>query len=158
MARETIVQLIDDTDGSKADRTVRFSWGGTSYQIDLSAKNARAFEAAIQPYIKAGTRAPAGRSAGRRSSRAKLDIAGIREWAAKNGHNVSSRGRIPSIVLEAYHAAQHAVSEITEPATRSAAVARKAPAKKAVARKAPAKKAAARKAPAKKAVARKRPA
>ena len=29
----------------------------------------------------------------------------IREWANKNGHTVSERGRIPSSVVEAYHAA-----------------------------------------------------
>ena len=30
--------------------------------------------------------------------------AAIREWARKNGHNVSSRGRISAEIVEAYHA------------------------------------------------------
>ncbi|MGH8918096.1 MAG: histone-like nucleoid-structuring protein Lsr2, partial [Actinomycetes bacterium] len=29
--------------------------------------------------------------------------AAIREWARKNGYNVSDRGRIPAEVLDAYH-------------------------------------------------------
>jgi hypothetical protein len=27
----------------------------------------------------------------------------IREWASKNGYEVSERGRIPSSIVEAYH-------------------------------------------------------
>ena len=32
-------RLIDDLDGSKAERTVEFSWDGKSYAIDLSKRN-----------------------------------------------------------------------------------------------------------------------
>ncbi|HZE17056.1 MAG TPA: histone-like nucleoid-structuring protein Lsr2, partial [Mycobacterium sp.] len=31
--------------------------------------------------------------------------AAIREWARRNGHNVSTRGRIPADVIDAFHAA-----------------------------------------------------
>ena len=31
--------------------------------------------------------------------------AAIREWARRNGHNVSSRGRIPAEIIDAFHAA-----------------------------------------------------
>ena len=34
----------------------------------------------------------------------RLDFA-IREWARRNGHNVSTRGRIPADVIDAFHAA-----------------------------------------------------
>ena len=29
----------------------------------------------------------------------------LREWARRNGHNVSTRGRIPADVIDAFHAA-----------------------------------------------------
>jgi hypothetical protein len=146
MAKKTLVQLIDDIDGSKADTTVRFAWGGTQYEIDLSNKNARAFDAAIDPYVKVATRAPAsGRVAGRRSSTSRADLSDIRAWAAKNGHSVASRGRIPSSVIDAYRSSTGA-SNGTAPA--------KAPATRVVARKAPARKAAARKVSARKSTGR----
>ena len=31
--------------------------------------------------------------------------AAIREWARRNGHNVSTRGRIPADVIDPFHAA-----------------------------------------------------
>ena len=43
MAREVIEKLIDDLDGSTAVETVAFALDGTSYEIDLSKRNAAAF-------------------------------------------------------------------------------------------------------------------
>jgi Lsr2 len=167
MAKQTVVQLIDDLDGSPARSTVRFGWSGSDYQIDLSSENARAFEAAIAPYLSAAKRVTAARRGGRRQAAAKVvDLAAVRAWALSNGHKVSRRGRIPAVVLDAYHATQRAVAELgaspvpppDAPATK-AAPARKAPAKKAApARKAPARKAPATKAAVKKAAAKKAPA
>jgi hypothetical protein len=147
MAKETVVRLIDDIDGSPATTTVRFGWAGSDYQIDLSSKNARALETAMAPYVKAATRVTGARRGPSRRSAAgsRLDLSAVREWAVANGHNVSTRGRIPGIVLDAYHAAQHAVSG-SPAAEAQQSTARKAPAKKAAPRKRPAKKAAPRKA------------
>jgi hypothetical protein len=156
MAKQTVVQLVDDLDGSPATSTVRFGWSGSDYQIDLSSENARAFEAAIAPYLSAAKRVTAARRGGRRQAAAAkiVDLAAVRAWALSNGQKVSSRGRIPAIVLDAYHATQHAVAELAAspvpppgPPAKKAAPAAKAAAKKATpAAKAPAKKAAATKA------------
>jgi hypothetical protein len=113
MARkvETIVTLTDDIDGGKADRTISFAFDGASYEIDLSKKNATAFEKALAPYLKAARKAPrvAGRSraAGSGSTRARgrNDLAEIRAWAKANGHEVSDRGRIAQSIQDAYDAA-----------------------------------------------------
>lgn len=111
MAKQTVVTeiLVDDLDGSAGDRTVNFMWDGTSYEIELSRRNAAAFEKAIRPYVDAARRVRSSR--GRRpagSARShKRDLGAIREWAAKNGYEVSSRGRIAFSVIEAYDAAQH---------------------------------------------------
>lgn len=167
MAKHTVVQLVDDLDGSPATSTLRFGWSGSEYEIDLSSENARAFEAAMAPYLGAAKRVSAARRGRRRPGGAKIvDLAAVRAWAISNGHKVSSRGRVPGIVLDAYHAAQHAVAELAAspvppPGTpaATAATARRAAATKApvkdLAAKAPVKRVAAKQAPAKKASAEK---
>jgi hypothetical protein len=110
MAKQTVVTelLVDDLDGSPADRTVTFSWDGTAYEIELSKKNAVAFERAVRPYVDAARRLRGGRGRRAGSGRgSKRDLTAIREWAASNGFDVSSRGRIASSVIEAYESANH---------------------------------------------------
>jgi hypothetical protein len=61
MARkvQAIVTLTDDLDGTKAERTVSFSYDGAAYEIDLSKKNAAALDKLLAPYWER----PAGRLA-----------------------------------------------------------------------------------------------
>jgi hypothetical protein len=161
MARETVVRLLDDLDGSAAETSIRFAWSGVEYEIDLSQANAHAFETAVAPYLAAAQRVrrrPAGVRGGvRRVSGGKPDQSVVRAWAAENGYAVSTRGRLSSTLIEAYEAAQSG-SAAPEAAVAAPRAARKAPARKAAATKAPARKAAARKAPATKAARRGRPA
>jgi hypothetical protein len=108
MAKQTVVTeiLVDDIDGSPGDRTINFTWEGTAYEIELSKKNAAAFERAMKPYLDSARRIRGSR--GRRSGLArsgKRDLTAIREWAAQNGFEVSSRGRIAGTVIDAYEAA-----------------------------------------------------
>src|SRR5689334_11802186 len=110
MARKTItlVEMTDDLDGSKADRTVSFSWAGKAYEIDLSKRNASAFEKAIAPYVQsarlASSKARSSRGRSRPAS-SKNDLQAVREWARANGFEVSERGRISTAIQEAYRAA-----------------------------------------------------
>ncbi|MCB1289376.1 MAG: Lsr2 family protein [Mycobacterium sp.] len=113
MAKKVTVTLVDDFDGSgPADETVEFSIDGVSYEIDLSAKNAQKLRDDFKHWIDAGRRV-GGRRRGRngnpsRGGRAAIDreqSAAIREWARRNGHKVSTRGRIPAEIIEAFHAA-----------------------------------------------------
>jgi len=62
MARSEEVIVIDDLDGSKAVQTVRFGLDGKSYEIDLSAKNARALDRALAPYVAAARKVRKARS------------------------------------------------------------------------------------------------
>jgi len=109
MAQKTIVQLIDDLDQGAAEETVSFALDGTSYEIDLSAKNAAKLRDALAVYVanaRRGGRAAAS-SAPRRGRSGRGDreqTQAIREWARKNGFKVGEKGRIPGNVLEAYHA------------------------------------------------------
>ena len=50
---------------------------------------------------RTGGRRSAGRTPGRSSGR-KGDLSAVREWARKNGHKVSDRGRISAEVQAAY--------------------------------------------------------
>jgi hypothetical protein len=113
MAKQIITLLTDDLDGGEADRTVEFGLDGVNYTIDLSEKNAGKLRKALEPFLSAATRLGrsgvtpnvARRAAPAASSRTSRDQnQAIREWANKNGYPVSERGRIPSNVVEAYHA------------------------------------------------------
>jgi len=113
MAKQVITLLTDDLDGGEADRTVEFGLDGVNYTIDLSEKNAGKLRKALDPFLSVATRV--GRSGGadsrggRRGAAAGTGRASrdqnqaIREWANKNGYEVSERGRIPSSIVEAYH-------------------------------------------------------
>jgi nucleoid-associated protein Lsr2 len=111
MAKQVITLLTDDLDGGEADRTVEFGLDGVNYTIDLSEKNAGKLRKALDPYLNAATRvgrsattSPVRRAAQASTGRASRDQnQAIREWANKNGYEVSERGRIPSHIVEAYH-------------------------------------------------------
>jgi hypothetical protein len=113
MARELVEQVTDDLDGSKADRTVRFTWDGVAYEIDLSKRNAAAFTKAVRPYVAVARKVRNTRGGGRpsrsgpsRRSRSDRDgsVASVRTWARENGYQIAERGRIPAAVLAAYRA------------------------------------------------------
>ena len=117
MARKVQVILSDDLDDDvSADETVTFSLDGTTYEIDLSDKNAGEMRDVFSKYVDAarkvssrGTRASgAGRSKATGGGAGRMDreqAGAIRDWARKNGHDVSDRGRIPATVVDAYEAA-----------------------------------------------------
>ena len=113
MATETITRLLDDLDGSDAERTVTFAWDGRAYEVDLSKRNIAAFEKTMKPYLAVARSArstsarPAsrGRQTGTRARR-RDDLQVIRDWARANGHSVSDRGRVSASIIEAYEAAR----------------------------------------------------
>lgn len=109
MAQKVQVELIDDLDGGPADETVRFSIDGRSYEIDLSAANAKELREGLAEYINAGRKAGAGprRPAGNssRNTAPAIPTRDVRIWAADNGYQLADRGRVPQVVLEAYQTA-----------------------------------------------------
>ncbi len=113
MARKVQVILSDDLEENlSADETVSFALDGTSYEIDLAEKNAQEMREVFSRYVQAarkggrGTRASGGGRSRATGGRMDREQAGaIRDWARRNGHAVSDRGRIPASVVEAYEAA-----------------------------------------------------
>ena len=113
--------------------TVAFSYRGQEYSLVLTAENGAQFDKDIARYIKAAKKsasldARAARKATqptpRRAAKAKAaprrkptarrtaptkpsaqQSRVIRDWARANGHQVSSRGRIPQAVIDAFNAA-----------------------------------------------------
>ena len=106
MAQRVTVALEDDLDGGPADETVRFAFGGSDYEIDLSKKNAAAFRKKLALFVEHARRA--GRAQPRRPGRtaaSRQRSGDIRTWAKDHGIAVSERGRIPASVVEQYQAA-----------------------------------------------------
>jgi hypothetical protein len=113
MAQKVTTHLVDDLTGDIIEdgkgRTVTFGFDGTNYEIDLTNDNADQLRDALSDYIAAA------RKTGNRTTRSSSGSAPkrgnpellrkIREWAAANGHEVSSRGRISQAVRDAYDAA-----------------------------------------------------
>ncbi len=112
MAKKVTVTLVDDFDGeAAADETVEFGLDGVTYELDLSSKNAKKLRDDLKVWVEKGRRVGGrrrGRSSGAGRGRASIDreqSAAIREWARRNGHNVSTRGRIPADIIDAFHKA-----------------------------------------------------
>ena len=69
VAQKVQVLLVDDLDGGEAAETVSFSLDGSSYEIDLSEKNASSLREDFAKYVGAARKA--GRSGGGSSTSAR---------------------------------------------------------------------------------------
>jgi nucleoid-associated protein Lsr2 len=112
MAQKTIVELIDDLDGSQADESVTFGIDGVEYAIDLSSKHAKKLRESLADFVekaqRVGGRKQRGSGAARTSVKAGGDKAqnqAIREWARSQGETISDRGRIPAELVAKFQAA-----------------------------------------------------
>ena len=108
MAQRTIIKLVDDLDEKEIEeggQTVSFSYNGTQYEIDLSEKNAKQFDAALAPFVSAARRV-GGRQSRVVKSAGAVDTKAVRAWAKSNGIELSTRGSRPRAdVVEKYKAA-----------------------------------------------------
>jgi hypothetical protein len=114
MAQKTIVQFVDDLDGTSSGpiETVNFGLDGVTYEIDLSDDNAGRLRDELAEFVnsarRTGGRAKRGTvttstvSTVNGSSRSREQTQAIREWAKKNGHDIADRGRIPAAVIDAF--------------------------------------------------------
>ncbi|MFE3281421.1 Lsr2 family protein [Nocardia sp. NPDC059239] len=110
MARKVVVELVDDYDGkSAAEETVFFAVDGVAYEIDLSKLNAANMRGMFEQWTKhARKMGRASRNVTASKTRPAVDreqTQAIRNWARKNGFEVSSRGRVSAEILDAYNKA-----------------------------------------------------
>lgn len=117
MAERVVRQLIDDLDGSEipngGGERIEFSVRGVEYQIDLAAANIAKLDKALKPFVDAAVKVRGGRA--RRTVKSispdgsaggsKEQLSAVRQWARKNGYDVSDRGRIKAEIIEAFEAA-----------------------------------------------------
>jgi hypothetical protein len=119
MAQKTIVTLVDDLTGEVAENisTVEFALDGKTYELDLTENNSAKLHDALSQYVNAARKLGGRRRSGAHPGRAikttvrapgynRETLKSIREWAKKNGHNVSDRGRLPTEVVQAWETAQ----------------------------------------------------
>ena len=108
MATKTTVLLIDDLDSSlEATETVRFALDNTQYEVDLSDEHIKELRSTFDQYIQHARRVGGQRGSrvsARQTSGRRTDLAQVRQWAAENGVEMSTRGRIAGAVLAAYDA------------------------------------------------------
>ncbi len=105
MAQRTILELVDDLDGGKADETVSFAVDGVEYEIDLSAENAARLRDAFAEYVGHARRIGGRKKTGPvakvvpTTSNGKPDTQAVREWARSQGETVAERGRVPQALV-----------------------------------------------------------
>jgi hypothetical protein len=105
MVQRVQYMLVDDVDGTEAVETVSFSLDGVSYEIDLTAANAKKLRNDLSAWMGHARRSggrKGSRKAGAAAGQRRSDLSAVRQWARKNGHQVSDRGRISAGVLAAY--------------------------------------------------------
>jgi hypothetical protein len=106
MAQRVLYVLEDDIDKSEAAETVVFGLDAATYEIDLSESNATALRRLLAPYVavsrRVGGKKKVAPARGRKSSSGGNSATDIRAWAVSQGMTVSSRGRVPAEVREAY--------------------------------------------------------
>lgn len=109
VAQKVQILLVDDLDGGEAAETVEFALDGTSYEIDLSEKNATALRSALAVYVAESRKVASGRRGAaktkQRGSATGPAASEVREWARSNGWDVPERGRVSADVRKAYDAA-----------------------------------------------------
>lgn len=132
MAQQVLVQLVDDLDGTTSSdvATVLFSLDGVTYEIDLTEANAERLRGSLAQYVESarrvGGRIKRGAKSGQNGSGSSKDAGLVRAWANENGYGLSGRGRIPSHVVEAYHAAKAEEEKAAKPAPKRRSRAKKA--------------------------------
>src|SRR4051794_33540838 len=107
VARNEVVTLIDDIDGSEAIDTVSFGLDGTNYEIDLNDKHIDELRGGLMPYIQAARKAggaPARRQAATAPKRSRQDLGEVRAWLQSNGSPVKERGGAPDAWVADYEA------------------------------------------------------
>jgi hypothetical protein len=102
--QKTVVELVDDIDGSPATETIRFALDSVEYSIDLSGRNAEKLRGDMEKWVRAAQKL-GGRRSRKTTNGGGPDLKAVRKWAASNKIELSNRGRVPQKVIEQYHAA-----------------------------------------------------
>lgn len=110
------IMIFDDLDyhaGGKrtpADVTVRLAYEGETVELDLTKDHAEQLFHLVEPYLRAGTDIPAGRTAPRPtySRKGSSYYKALAEFAAERGATRLRNGRWPKAIRDEWDARQSA--------------------------------------------------
>lgn len=94
-----------DTDDGAPLKTVKLSYRGIDYEVDLSEKNATALGNVLAPYLDVARRTNKARTTEVAATKLSIDAPrphDIRRWAKSHGMDVADRGRLPADVTYRY--------------------------------------------------------
>ncbi|MGV9866364.1 histone-like nucleoid-structuring protein Lsr2 [Rhodococcus koreensis] len=112
MARKVVVELVDDIDGTvfgDDGESISYAVDGVEYVIDLKDEHATELRETFEYYIAHSIRVGGRRHRSDRSAtpvperRPSGETTKIRAWAREQGYELSSRGRIPTEIEQAFH-------------------------------------------------------
>lgn len=102
MATRTLIELIDDLDGSEATETVRFALDGQDFEIDLGDRNADELRGELTRFVEAARKTSVGKAPGVRRLTSAVDTKAVRAWAVAHGISVNTHGRIRADIVQRY--------------------------------------------------------
>lgn len=109
MAQRVVTTLVSDLSGKELGddgQTIKFGFLGVDYELDISQEEADDFAAVMEKYVSVARRVGGRKQTGSGTTRTDpAQTKAMREWANSNGFKVSSRGRIPQEVQDAYQKA-----------------------------------------------------
>ncbi|MFC0447041.1 histone-like nucleoid-structuring protein Lsr2 [Rhodococcus jostii] len=112
MARKVVVEMVDDIDGTafgENGESIHYAVDGVEYVIDLKDEHAKEIRETFEYYIAHSTRVSGRKHRSDRPGNANVvkrpsdETKKIRAWAREQGHELSSRGRIPTEIEQAFH-------------------------------------------------------
>jgi len=112
VARKVVVELVDDIDGTvfgENGESISYAVDGVEYVIDLKNEHAKELRETFEYYIAHSTRVGGRKHRADRhvnpvvAKRPRGETKKIRDWAIEQGYELSSRGRIPAEIAQAFH-------------------------------------------------------
>ncbi|ELB90975.1 hypothetical protein Rwratislav_21593 [Rhodococcus wratislaviensis IFP 2016] len=112
MARKVVVEMVDDIDGTvfgDDGESISYAVDGIEYVIDLKDEYAKELRETFEYYIAHSTRVGGRKHRSDRQAnpaaakRQPGETQKIRAWAIEQGYKLSSRGRIPAEIEQAFH-------------------------------------------------------
>lgn len=105
MATKTVTLLVDDVDGTAADRTVELELDGEHFEIDLSTAHHHELVRDLARYMAVARKVAGDGAPTPFYASTKADPRAVRQWARSNGIDLPSGKRVPKDVIEQFHAA-----------------------------------------------------
>jgi hypothetical protein len=112
MAQRVKTILISDLSGEEVEsggESISFSYRGSDYSIDLTAKEAAAFDKAMATYMdhaqKSSRSSRPSRSSSGSAQSQRARVQNMKKWAAEQGIDYPKRGRLPKSLVDAYESA-----------------------------------------------------